>query len=107
LEDQRNVGESSCNFGDGTDKTVQSLMFMMMISHCKVIYEHLHLMRLVTGLCQDDKRAVMSVLIYLLYYIISHPKIHNTVMVCRNYVLMLAISKHVQLNTSSLLVLQF
>jgi len=31
LEDRRNVGESSCKFGDGTDQRVQSLMFMMMI----------------------------------------------------------------------------
>jgi len=31
LEDQRNVGESSCNSGDGTDKRVQSLMYMMMM----------------------------------------------------------------------------
>jgi len=31
LEDRRNVGESSCNFGDGTDQGVQSLMFMMMM----------------------------------------------------------------------------
>ena len=31
LEDRRNGGESSCNFGDGTDQRVQSLMFMMMI----------------------------------------------------------------------------
>jgi len=31
LEDQRNVGESSCKFGDGTDQRVQSLMSMMMI----------------------------------------------------------------------------
>jgi len=30
LEDWRNVGESSCNFRDGTDQTVQTLMFMMM-----------------------------------------------------------------------------
>jgi len=30
LEDRRNVGESSCNSGDGTDQRVQSLMFMMM-----------------------------------------------------------------------------
>ena len=30
MEDRRNVGESSCNFGDGTDQRVQSLMFMMM-----------------------------------------------------------------------------
>ena len=31
LEDWRNVGESSCNSGDGTDQRVQSLMFMMMM----------------------------------------------------------------------------
>jgi len=31
LEDRRNVGESSFNFGDGTDQRVQSLMFMMMM----------------------------------------------------------------------------
>ena len=31
MEDRRNVGESSCNFGDGTDQRVQSLMFMMMM----------------------------------------------------------------------------
>ena len=31
LEDRRNVGESSCNFGDGTDQRVQSLTFMMMM----------------------------------------------------------------------------
>jgi len=28
---EKNVGESSCNSGDGTDQTVQSLMFMMMM----------------------------------------------------------------------------
>ena len=31
MEDQRKVGESSCNSGDGTDQMVQSLMFMMMM----------------------------------------------------------------------------
>ena len=31
MEDRRNVGENSCNSGDGTDQRVQSLMFMMMI----------------------------------------------------------------------------
>jgi len=30
LEDRRNVRQSNCNFGDGTDQRVQSLMFMMM-----------------------------------------------------------------------------
>ena len=31
MEDRRNAGESSCNFGDGTDRRVQSLMMMMMM----------------------------------------------------------------------------
>jgi len=31
LEDWGNVGESSCNSGDGTVQRVQSLMFMMMM----------------------------------------------------------------------------
>ena len=31
LEDQRSVGASSCNCGNGTDQWVQSLMFMVMI----------------------------------------------------------------------------
>jgi len=31
LEDRRNVGASSCNSGDGTDQSIKSLMFMMMI----------------------------------------------------------------------------
>jgi hypothetical protein len=31
LEDRRSVGASSCNCGDGTDRRVQSLMFMMMM----------------------------------------------------------------------------
>jgi len=30
-ENRRNVGENSCNSGDGTDQRVQSLMFMMMM----------------------------------------------------------------------------
>jgi len=30
LEDRRNVGESSCDMGDGTDQGVQYLMFVMM-----------------------------------------------------------------------------
>jgi hypothetical protein len=30
MEDGRNVGENSCNYGDGTDQMGQSLMFMMM-----------------------------------------------------------------------------
>jgi len=31
LEDRRDVGENSCNSGDGMDQRLQSLMFMMMM----------------------------------------------------------------------------
>ena len=31
LEDRRSFGASSCNSGDGTDQSVQSLMFMIII----------------------------------------------------------------------------
>jgi hypothetical protein len=31
LGDRRNVGESSCNSGDGTGQMAQALMFMMMM----------------------------------------------------------------------------
>src|SRR5215469_4613219 len=31
LEDRRNVGESNCNSGDGTDQRVQSLLLVMMM----------------------------------------------------------------------------
>jgi hypothetical protein len=36
LEDRRNVGENSCNSGDGTDQRVQSLMFMMMMKYTRI-----------------------------------------------------------------------
>jgi len=42
LEDRRNVGESSCNSGDGTDQRVQSLMFMMMMK-MMMIYKRVFL----------------------------------------------------------------
>ena len=38
MEDRRNVGESSCNSGDGTDQRVQSLMFMMMMMMMMMMY---------------------------------------------------------------------
>ena len=38
LEDRRNVGESSCNFGDGTDQRVQFLTFMIMMMMMMMIY---------------------------------------------------------------------
>jgi len=31
LQDRRNVGESSCNLGDGTNQRVQSSIFVMMM----------------------------------------------------------------------------
>jgi len=42
LEDQRNVGESSCNFGEGTDQRFQILMFMtMMMMMMMMIYQNI------------------------------------------------------------------
>jgi len=49
LEDRRNVGENSCNFGDGTDQRVQSLMFMMMMikNWCiKLVKKNYHYIRM-------------------------------------------------------------
>ena len=42
MEEGRNDGESSCNFGDGTDQNVQSLMFkmMMMMNYSQVLKQH-------------------------------------------------------------------
>jgi CRISPR/Cas system-associated endoribonuclease Cas2 len=36
LENRKNVGENSCNSGDGTDQRVQSSMFMMMMNKKKM-----------------------------------------------------------------------
>ena len=38
LEDQRNVGENSCNSGDGTDQRVQSLMFITMMTFNPMLF---------------------------------------------------------------------
>jgi hypothetical protein len=38
LEDRRNVGESSCNCGDGTDQRLQSFVFMMMMIYSLIYY---------------------------------------------------------------------
>ena len=39
MEDRKNVGESSCNSGDGTDQRVESLMFMVMMMMTIEIYK--------------------------------------------------------------------
>ena len=31
MEDRRNVGEGSCNYGDGTAQRVQSLMLLLLL----------------------------------------------------------------------------
>jgi hypothetical protein len=57
LEDRRNVDENSCKFGfmvpgiscnsgDGTDKRVQSLMFMMMIMYLQEVVNLKHFYQL-------------------------------------------------------------
>ena len=42
LEDRRNVGESGCNSGDGTDQRVQSLMVIMMTIFCAPVFPLIH-----------------------------------------------------------------
>ena len=42
MEDRRNVGENSCNSGDGNDQRVQSLMFMMMMMIKKILNIKFH-----------------------------------------------------------------
>jgi len=37
LEDREDVGESSCNSGDGTDQRVQSLLFMVMMRSKEIL----------------------------------------------------------------------
>ena len=70
LEDRRSVGTSSCNSGDGTDRRVQSLMFMVMmtISSCKrqpsftlqsQIFQCLMLRH--GGLCEVSKLARLNI----------------------------------------------
>jgi len=39
LEDKRNVGESSCNSGDGTDQRVKSFMYMKMMMTIIIPYD--------------------------------------------------------------------
>jgi hypothetical protein len=46
LENRRNFGESSCNFRDGTDQKVQSLMFVMMMITGKKHLEKVNLQKL-------------------------------------------------------------
>jgi hypothetical protein len=60
LDDLRNIGESSCNPGDGTDQRVQSLMFMMTYFNARVLHtptplSHTHTSRCV--MCQSDSLA--------------------------------------------------
>jgi len=37
IEDQRKVGDNSCNSGDGKDQRVQSFMFMMMMMMMSIL----------------------------------------------------------------------
>jgi len=55
LEDRRNAGESSCNFGDGTDQRVQSLVFMMMIKKYVKRYA-------LTVLLHNTKKCLMKLI---------------------------------------------
>jgi len=55
LEDRRSVGASSCNYGDGTDRRVQSLMFMMMIFEFYILT--LYILRPLAGYTLYDHKT--------------------------------------------------
>ena len=61
LEDRRNIGENSCNSGDGTDQSVQSWMFMMMIVylHEVVNLKHFYQLQFSWLLFSNIKRATL------------------------------------------------
>ena len=62
LEDRRNVGESSCNCGDGTDQRVQSLMFMMMMM--------MIMMKSFTFLCRFVLCASLSLSLHMFHFVL-------------------------------------
>jgi hypothetical protein len=64
LEDRRNVGESSCSSGDGTDQRVQSLVFMMMTMMMMSVIP-----RLKDNLCERiiDQIVIPLMLLTVLY----------------------------------------
>ena len=51
LEDRRNVGKNSCNFGDGTDQRVKSFMFIIIIIIIIII---------ITALLNDNAVSFLS-----------------------------------------------
>jgi hypothetical protein len=65
LEDRRNVGESSCNSGDGTGQTAQPFMFMMMMMMMSMLMNTVCLSNYVpTPFCDTN---------YLMVFVGSHP----------------------------------
>ena len=60
MEDQRNVGESSCKSEDGTDQRVQSLMFMMMTYLRKAQMKFLRHLLGITKLDKEKKTNVLG-----------------------------------------------
>ena len=57
MEDQRNVGASICNSGDGTDQRVQSLMFLMMMM-MMMIMMMMMMMMMMMYLSENKQRLV-------------------------------------------------
>ena len=61
FEDRRSVGASSCNSGDGTDQSVQSLMFMM-----KMMTVHLAINKVLHYQLMHKRIALIAVLKFTL-----------------------------------------
>ena len=61
LEDRRKVGQSSCNFGDGTDEKSQSLMFMMMMMNIRgqtLVIKRIFLSAVLVKIYADAERNI-------------------------------------------------
>jgi hypothetical protein len=66
LEDRINVGESSCNSGDGTDQRVRSLVFMMMV-----------MMMMILALRKQPNKFIIIIIIIINVIIFTEVKIRR------------------------------
>ena len=85
MEDRRNVGESSCNFGDETDQRVQSVMFVMMMM---ISYNKKKLTALISQICFWNKTLHVSdssSVHHQEFFITVHTAMEYVIQVCCAY----------------------
>ena len=83
LEERRNFGESSCNFGDGTDQRVQSLMFMMMMMMIRKFYKrHLSSNELLLLLQQQQQLLLLLIIIIIIITILRSSSLQSCKVRC-------------------------